>query len=500
MSRFVVTLFAAVFFTIGSAMASNPVNIGVDTTAKGFAIPAEFSGLSFEIGSERSNNVAPGTGYLFCSTNSQLICLFTNIGIKNIRIGGGSVDTESVENGTGSDGFTGVSNFFDFAKIVDANVVYTFRMFATNASEETLYQADAEYIANYIAVNFPSQLDSFAIGNEPNFYDGNDPYAVYFESSNTNGYIGAWQEFASAITNDVPGAVFAGPDTGDENEQTNHYWNGESYTDNFADYRAQGKMTFPIHDVLQHNYVAGATTDTNSQDAINAMLSASWDTGTNQWLYNNVLSHVINTDGWNYRMTEADDYLGGVTGASDRFASALWALDYMHWWAAHSCSGVNFHNKFPNATCLIYYTNGNFEATAKGLGILAFNTGAAGLSVETSTITNQNNINVTAYSTGDASDIYVTIINKTHGPGVNGGTNANVTIFPTGFTARTGAYYMMMSPGPTGIASDPTGTFGGGSITNNAAWHGTWTSIGATGSGQCSLTVPATSAAVVHIY
>ena len=32
-------------------------------------------------------------------------------------------------------------------------------------------------------------------------------------------------------------------------------------------------------------------------------------------------------------------------GASNAFASALWALDYLHWWAAHGAAGVNFHNK-----------------------------------------------------------------------------------------------------------------------------------------------------------
>lgn len=45
-----------------------------------------------------------------------------------------------------------------------------------------------------------------------------------------------------------------------------------------------------------------------------------------------------------YRMTEANDCLHGVHSASDGFAEALWALDYMHWWAAHRMAGANFHN------------------------------------------------------------------------------------------------------------------------------------------------------------
>ena len=62
------------------------------------------------------------------------------------------------------------------------------------------------------------------------------------------------------------------------------------------------------------------------------------------WLYSNLLAPVANA-GLRYRLTEFNDYLVGVPGASNAFASALWALDYLHWWAAHAAAGVNFHNK-----------------------------------------------------------------------------------------------------------------------------------------------------------
>ena len=62
------------------------------------------------------------------------------------------------------------------------------------------------------------------------------------------------------------------------------------------------------------------------------------------WLYANNLAPVV-AAGLRYRLTESNDYLTGVPGASNAFASALWALDYLHWWAAHAAAGVNFHNK-----------------------------------------------------------------------------------------------------------------------------------------------------------
>ena len=61
-------------------------------------------------------------------------------------------------------------------------------------------------------------------------------------------------------------------------------------------------------------------------------------------MYANNLAPVA-AAGLRYRLTESNDYLTGVPGASNAFASALWALDHLHWWAAHGAAGVNFHNK-----------------------------------------------------------------------------------------------------------------------------------------------------------
>ena len=37
-----------------------------------------------------------------------------------------------------------------------------------------------------------------------------------------------------------------------------------------------------------------------------------------------------------YRLEEVNNYFnGGATNVSNTFASALWGLDFMYWWAAH---------------------------------------------------------------------------------------------------------------------------------------------------------------------
>ena len=64
------------------------------------------------------------------------------------------------------------------------------------------------------------------------------------------------------------------------------------------------------------------------------------------WLYKNNYEPIRKL-GMKFALTESNDYLIGVPGASNSFASALWALDYMHWWVEHGASGVNFQNGTP---------------------------------------------------------------------------------------------------------------------------------------------------------
>ena len=71
-----------------------------------------------------------------------------------------------------------------------------------------------------------------------------------------------------------------------------------------------------------------------------------------------------------------------MPGASNGFASALWALDYLHWWAAHGAAGVNFHNKQWLDTDTIVpdpaAPGRAIAITPKGYGITAFTLGSAG--------------------------------------------------------------------------------------------------------------------------
>jgi hypothetical protein len=459
----------------GAALAQSPVSLTVDTQSRGYAILADFSGLSFET----MTLLPDGTGgHLFSATNTPLITLFQSLGLKSLRIGGATVDMSTVAIPANTD----IDQLFAFAQAAGVKVIYSLRLL--NGSTN----ADAA-VAKYIWTNYRTQLDCFAIGNEPdwNSYHHSDPSITDYTS-----YLAEWQKFTTAITNAVPGATFSGPDTGG-NLVTGPPDNGPgpTWTTSFALAEEGSGM---IACITQHHYVGEGAGSLTALQGIEAMLSPTWDTGSNQTLYAAMGSPVLQS-GLPYRFTEANDFTGGVTNASNAFASALWVLDFMHWWAAHGASGVNFHNKrwIPTDT-VIPGSSGQLLTYPKGYGIKAFDLGSHGY-VEPLTMSNASGLNLTAYAVGDGLELYVTIINKEHGAGARG---AAVTIVPNGlFSGSAAAIFLTAPNGNVGATNGVT--LGGVAITNNALWLGQWTALSLVTNGQCTVTVSAASAAVVRI-
>ena len=238
---------------------------------------------------------------------------------------------------------------------------------------------------------------------------------------------------------------------------------------------------------LQHQYVWGLPGDTPAQEAIDDMLSSDWDDATAvgsqpargdgtaefhpyPFVYEKVLAPLV-AQGVPYRMTEANDCLHGVPGASNGFASALWALDYMHWWAAHHMAGVNFHNNpwlptdtiVPDPAPCTAQGCTNYRVTPKAYGIKAFDLGSHG-SVEPVAIANPQKINLTAYAVGTSHDLYVTIINKTHSM-THDAMDAAVVIEAAGFNDAI-VDAMVLTDGEPGNAALSTVTLGGDTISN----------------------------------
>ena len=500
-----------------STAGAHPVTVTIGARSPGPAVPDDFAGLSFERGPLNPGN-AGVSGHLFTPASHSLVMLFRNLGLRSLRIGGGSVD-EFVPAGLGGDGFAGIDNLFAFAAAAGVRVIYTLRLLNPAGRRIADLPSVHARAAGHIWRRYRENLASFAIGNEPDWhafhsYEGHplDP-AIREEISGVPGsaypsYLACWRALARAVGDAAPGAPLSWPDTGAYTTQTYtpDPQTGVSWTERFArDEGGSGR----IADITQHHYAGGGPGQTTARQAIGNMLSPEWVTGTAAgtqparttytpypWLYANNLAPVTGA-GLRYRLTEANDYLGGVPGASNAFASALWALDFLHWWAAHAAAGVNFHNKQWLVTDTIVPDPANpgaYMINPKGYGIKAFTLGSAG-QVKPVQIQNPDGINLTAYCIGGAGADYVTIINKAHGATAG---DAAVTIAPPGPGVQ-GAEVMTLAGGQPGDARGTKATLGGATITGNTLWDGKWDALPAGTHAGITLTVKATTAAIVKI-
>lgn len=467
----------------------SPVVVSIDAQADGSTIPDDFCGLSFE-----SSNLLPDKRgkYLFDGDNADLIALFRTIGIRNLRIGGGTADLPQYR----VPGPADIDHLFAFAEAADVKIIYTLRLLNGSLKQ------DAE-IARYIQQHDASRLVCFEIGNEPDWHSfhtspghARDPKIVESVPGSPGtafpSFLADWNEFASAITRAAPGAKFTGPDTGSNYPvpgTPDTDFNGQSWSLLFA--RAQkdsGRLLF----VAQHDYVGQGAGGVGAATAIASMLSKEWVNKRYPLLFDHALEPV-QKEGLSYRMTEANDYTGGVDGASNAYASALWALDYLHWHAAHHAVGVNFHNKrwihtdtiFPDAS-------GKFGFNPKAYAIKAFEIGGHGIPMPLSS-SNTNDVNLTAYAVRNGRTLFVTLINKEYGPGAK---DAAVTIRAQGIT---GHAVGMALTSPGGDITARTGITLGGTLMNTDSWNGKWTDLNPCENNQTTVQVPAASAVVVKL-
>jgi hypothetical protein len=457
--------------------ASAPVTLTVSNLTS-VLIPDDFIGLSFEtsIILPNPNKIPHGKPfYFFSPANQRLISIFKNLGIKNLRVGGGTVDSLFRPAPSLAD----VDQLFGFAKAAGLKVIFSFRLLNGNATS-------APPIATYIWQKYRPQLDSFAIGNEPDWrsYHHSDPRITNYPS-----WLADWRIFADAIRAAVPNAHLAGPDTGSDYPVTRAAdtdYEGESWTQRFADDEKNSGM---VSAIFQHDYIGQLAKGVSAPAAIEAMLSQEWVTVEYPAFYHHVLEPVV-TDGLPFRMTEANDRIGGVDGASNSFASALWALDYMHWWAAHGCTGVNFHNNEWLKTDTVFLdANGNYHLNSKAYGIKAFDLGGHG-TVAPVGISNPDGINLTSYAVHGTGKLCVTVINKEHNAAAR---TAQVTIVP-GAEWKIAAVLFLK-----GHAAAKTGvTLGGASIRNDGSWNGSWKRLKSRRNGEWMVRLPGASAAIVR--
>lgn len=455
------------------------ISLTINTDEAGDLIPSDFIGLSVETGSLRVGNggFRKYSGHFFSDDNPQTLQVFETLGIKHLRVGGGSVDMNQTE-----PTFNDIDHLFAFAKKAGVKIVYSFKLLNGDNAHNI-------GIAKYIWDNYSDLLDCFSVGNEPdwNSYHREDPEIVDYPT-----YRDKWLRFAKEIKEAVPQAVFAGPNTGSNYPVTGAKdtgWEGKTWTVNFADDLKDSGLLKAIY---THNYVGQdvVALKLNPEQMVERALSASWPEKEYPALYEAIAVPVMN-DGFPYRLAESNSFSSGCEGGSNSFITALFSLDYMHWWSEHKCAGVNFHNKqwVLNAPIGMDKKTGDIIVNPVGYGYTAFKLSSDGY-VQPLRMKNANGLNVTAYAVRNDEAVYVTLINKEYGENA-----AEATVSVNIDKGIAGVETLELSA-PDNDPLSLTATLGGASINSSEPWTGTWTKAG---DNRLRFTVKPTSALIVKI-
>jgi hypothetical protein len=458
----------AILVCSGLARASTPVTVTIATTQPGAKISDTFAGLSFETGLMLPN--ARGHRY-FRPDNQALIAMFRQLGVRSLRIGGNTADRATVPIPSQED----IDSLFQFAHAADVKVLYTLRL------KDHPDPSDAAKVAKYIWSEYRDNVECFAIGNEPNMYI-KDP-ADYCDVA---------RKYMDAIDSpDVaPGAKFSGPGS----TPGKVAWSRELA----ETLGPTGKLAL----VTQHSYPGGSAQKVaEATTGRAAMLSEKWNTGY-QKFYDTFVPAVQKFH-VGYRLEESNSYFyGGRVDVSDTFAAALWALDFMHWWAEHECDGINFHTgdsvdangKMSASRYAVFWTSEKgYHPHPLAYGMKTFNLSSRGTYVG-ATVKSDTNVDLTAYAVeGEDHAICITLINKECGDGARDATVALAS------DKKFANVQSMSLCAPGNDLSIKEGiTLGGSEIRDDATFDGKWSDLPTAG-GNLKIDVPAGSAIVVKL-
>jgi len=468
-----------------AAAQSQPVSVTVATNGGGADLAPRFLGLSYEM-----SMLLPEDGqYYFDPNDGALVNTFKTLGIKSLRVGANAVDDPRIPVPQEKD----IDMLFNFARAAGVKVIYSFRL--KNGDP-----AKSSCLANYIATHDADALDCFSIGNEPGMY------IPTFDA-----YFAQWKSQYDAILKAVPNAMFDGPSVVKEH----------SYVlDLVKAVFAGGHLAM----VSDHYYFLGSgRAGEKNPPATRA-----------RFLSNNLhrqyekdyakIGAVLAAQGVPYRIDEINScYNGGAKGASDTYASTLWALDCTHWWAAHHILGMNYHTgesregngRFggtnfaavggvPVAGVTVAANYAAFVHQEDGHGIimrpqayafLAFSQGARGrpLGVKIQAVPTFN-FSAYAYEDHDGS-IYLTLIDKSFG---DKGQPASVSLrLPQ--SMGSGAWQRMdLVQKNQDVAANTGVMLGGASINSQGIWNGKWKRIKGSGSSNPIVQVAPASATILR--
>jgi hypothetical protein len=469
--------------TLLQAMAS-PVSIQIDASKPGFEIPPGFAGLSFE-----SHLLLPdqnGRRY-FRPDNQPLIDLFHTLGIKSLRIGGNTSDRDVRQLPSEAD----IDSLFGFAEAADVKVIYCLRLHNGDPDSDSR-------TVHYIMNRYARWVDCFSIGQEPSAYPvekndtraGTERMGAANEKYTYASYREDWKRFADAIIADVPGVKFCGPSV---------HNNGQWAKEFMQDFGQSNHVAL----ITEHLYPGGAGGKVPTPETGRDRMLSDNFIRAYQKLHDGFVPMAL-SNGLPYRLEEVNNYFnGGATNVSNTFASSLWGLDFMYWWAEHHAAGVNFHTgdrvaagnslQASKYTAFFSTTNG-YMVRPLGYGIKAFHLGSHGRLLPT-TFSNSENLNLRAYAVlARDTNIFVTLLNMEHGDGAH---PATIKLL-----AGPGYQYgecVSLAQSSNDAAATTGITLGNAQISSDGNWMGGWKSLGNEKTGTFAITLAPSSAMVVRL-
>jgi hypothetical protein len=322
---------AAVMITSGTATAdpAATATISIDTAHPAGRLPADFVGLSFEMRELGIGNLDPSKG--------NVAAMFKTLGRSNIRIGGNTLDRDTLWVPEGQQPPNPLPDWVAHT-VSPTDIKRLNRLLAMTGwrSEvginvgrwnEALVTDQARAMFRILG----NRLVAAECGNEPDQWvlRGYKPEGYAYPD-----YRNDWNACAAAIGNNR----IAGPDTAG----TNSTWASSLAVDE----RAKLSM------LTVHQYSGGPDI------TIDRLLAP--DTVARQ--INSVARNlgVAKAQNLPLRIDEANSaFSGGVDGVSNKFASALWAVDYTMSMAQAGVSGVNIHGGL--GVCNEPIWNGRFQ-------------------------------------------------------------------------------------------------------------------------------------------
>jgi hypothetical protein len=326
---------AALLATAGSAAAAVPApsqaSVTVDTIRTGTALAADFVGLSYEM-----RELSMGS---FDATTGNLVQIFKTLGTSNIRIGGNTLDRDTLWVPAGQQPPNPLPEWTK--NVVTPADIARLGGFLRATGWQTevginVGRWDANLAADQSRTMFATlgrHLTAVACGNEPN------AWKTHGYRPDTYGYADYKQDFerCAAI---VGSNRIAGPDTSSPTS-------GMPKIEQFA---ADEKTRLTM--LATHNYPVGGT-------ATAAQL-LSPETSAVQVRKVTGAVAAARAAGLPIRLDETNSAVGGgALGVSDTYASALWAFDYSLLMAQVGINGLDFHGGLGVCSAPLY--NGKFQ-------------------------------------------------------------------------------------------------------------------------------------------